>query len=266
MSILRALLVVVLAFTLLACASVQEQEREDKKQFDIADTNLRLGLGYLQRGQLDAALEKLQKAVATMPDYAEAQSSLALVYVQLDNNEKAEIHYQRALELSPKDGSILNNYAVFLCGSGRPAEAEAYFLKAIQSRNYHTPAQALENLGVCAMQIPDMAKAESYLRKALQIDPKLPRALLQMARISLEKKNAMSGRAYLQRYQEVSPLGADGLWLGIQVERELGDTATAQDYENRLRRHFPDSKELQLLLELEAAEAQAKPKTGAAGK
>ena len=87
-----------------------------------------------------------------------------------------------------------------------------------------------------------------------------------MARISLEEKNAMSGRAYLQRYQEVSPLGADGLWLGIQVERELGDTATAQDYENRLRRHFPDSKELQLLLKSEAAEAQAKPKTGAAGK
>lgn len=266
MSILRTLLVVMLAFTLLACASVQEQAREDKKQFEIADTNLRLGLGYLQRGRLDAALEKLQKSVAAMPDYAEAQSSLALVYQQLDNNEQAEIHYQRALELSPKDGSIQNNYAVFLCETGRPAESETYFLRAIQSRNYHTPAQALENLGVCAMQIPDMAKAESYLRKALQIDPKLPRALLKMAQISLQKKNAMSGRAYLQRYQEVAPLGAEGLWLGIQVEQELGDMATARDYENRLRRHFPDSPELQLLLEAEAAKAQAKPKTGVVGK
>ena len=227
MSILRALLIAVLAITLLACTTVKEQEREDKKQSEIANTNLRLGLGYLQRGRLDAALEKLQKAVTAMPDYAEAHSGLALVYEQLANNEKAEFHYQRALELSPTDGAIQNNYAVFLCGTGRPAEAEAYFLKAIQSRNYQTPAQALENLGVCSMRIPDMAKAETYLRKALQIDPKLPRALLQMARISLAKNNAMSGRAYLQRYQEVSPLGAEGLWLGIQVERELGEILLA---------------------------------------
>lgn len=267
MSIMRALFVfmlsVLLSVTLLSCATVQEQEREDKLNRDIADTNVRLGLGYLRQGRVEAALEKLQKAVAAKPDYAEAHSSLALAYGQLAENKKAERHYQRALELSPADGSIQNNYAVFLCGTGKPAEAEAYFLRAIKSRNYRTPAAALENLGVCAMQIPDQEKAEAYLRKALRINSRLPRALLQMAHISVAKGRAMSGRAYLQRYQEVTPLAADGLWLGIQVEKTLGDVDMVRDYENRLRRHFPDSRELRLLLKSQAA-AETTPRTGGA--
>lgn len=249
MNILRTLFCVVLTVMLFACATVQEQEREDTKNLEIANTNVRLGLGYLQQGRAKEALEKLQRALVALPDYTEAHSVIALVYGELDENEKAEMHYQQALELSPKDGSIHNNYAVFLCRTGRPAEAERYFLQAIKSRNYRTPAQAFENLGVCALKITDLKKAEKYLRKALQINPRLPTALLKMAQISVSNKRAMSGRAYLARYQEVAALNAEGLWLGIQVEKELGDLERVRDYENRLYRHFPDSEELRSLIE-----------------
>ena len=265
MNILRALFIVVLAFMLFACATVQEQDRENKENFRSANAYVELGLGYLGQGRVEAALETLQKALAVKPDYAEAHSSIALAYGELQENEKAERHYQRALELSPKDGLIQNNYAVFLCSIGKPTEAEVYFLKAIRSRNYPTPAQALENLGVCALQIPDQKKAETYFRKALRVDPRLPMALLKMAQISVNKKNAMSGRAYLTRYQEVSALNAEGLWLGIQVEKVLGDSVAVRDYENRLHRYFPDSQELRLLLESQK-NGRIKPEDKAAGK
>lgn len=249
MNIFRVLIIVVLAFMLFACATVQEKDREEKEDFRTANAYVELGLGYLGQGRVEAALETLKKAIAAKSDYAEAHSSIALAYGELQENEKAEMHYHRAMELSPKDGLILNNYAAFLCHIGRPTEAEQYFLKAIKSRNYPTPAQALENLGVCALQIPDQKKAEMYLRKALQVDPRLPTALLKMAGISVNEKNAMSGRAYLTRYQEIAPLNAEGLWLGIQVEKELGDLVAVRDYENRLHRYFPDSQELRLLLD-----------------
>lgn len=252
--VFRGLLVSALSVTLFACATVQDQARDDKNQFQIADTNLRLGLGYLQQGREDAALEKIQKAVKVMPEYAEAQSSLALVYARLGEPEKAAEHYQRAVELKPEDGAIQNNYAVFLCGQKKFAEAEEHFLTALKSRKYRTPAQAFENLGVCMMQVPDLEKAETYLRKALQIDSRLPGALLQMARVSVEKKRLMSGRAYLQRYREVAPLGPDALWLGIQVEKSLGDMDAVRDYKTQLRRNYVDSNEMRLLLEAEARE------------
>ena len=251
---LRMAFVIALSFMLFACATVQEQEREDKAKFGIADTNLRLGLGYLQQGRDEAALQKLKKAVDTMPEYAEAHSSIALAYIRMDKPEKAEAHYQQAVELKPDDGSIQNNYAVFLCGQGKYAEAEQHFLTAVNSRRYRTPAEALENLGVCMLQVPDLEKAETYLRKALQINPRLPGGLLQMARVSVEKKRMMSARAYLQRYQEVATLGPGGLWLGIQVEKALGDMAAVREYKTLLRQNYVDSNEMRLLLEAEARE------------
>jgi type IV pilus assembly protein PilF len=240
-----------LSSVLFACVSVQEQQRAEKTKFQIADTNVRLGLGYLKQGRTEAALEKLKKAIAAMPEYAEAHSSIALVYEALREPDKASEHYQQAVSLKPEDGKILNNYAVFLCGQGKPKEAEPYFLKAIKTRSYRTPAQAYENLGVCVMQIPDLEKAETYLRKALQINPRLPGALLQMAVLSFDKKRMLSARAYLERYQAVAPMGPDALWLGIQVERKMGDRAAAGRYETQLRSKYPDSNEMRMLLEEE---------------
>ena len=250
-SFFRSLIVVILSSLLFACATVQEQQREEKTKFQIADTNVRLGLGYLRQGRTEAALKKLQKAIEAMPEYAEAHSSIALAYEAMDEPDKADEHYKQAVALKPADGSIQNNYAVFLCKSGKPKEAEPYFLRAIKSRGYRTPAQAYENLGVCAMQIPDLDKAETYLRKALQIDPRLPGALLQMARLSYEKDRTLSGRAYLERYQEVATLGPDALWLGIQIEKKMGAKSAAAKYETQLRSKFPDSNEMRFLLEQE---------------
>lgn len=243
----KALVTVCLCCSLLACASNEVRNKEQDLKY--ADTHVRLAVGYLQQGRVDAALERLLQALDAAPDYPEAHSSIALVYDQLGENEKSIHHFERALKLRPEDGAIHNNYAVSLCRQGKPHEAEKHFLQAIKSRNYRTPARAYENLGVCAMQIPDLDKAETYLRNALQINPKLPAALLQMGRISLQKERYLSGRAYLQRYQEVAPLDPQGLWLGVQVENKLGDTESARKYALQLRKNFPDANETRLMLE-----------------
>lgn len=242
---MRILIITALSVFLLACASAAKKD----EAYKIAQSNVQLGIGYLKQGRVEDALIKLQKAVDVAPAYPEAQSSIALVYQQLGEFEKSREHYEKALELQPDSGIIHNNFATLLCRSGKPLEAETHFLKAIKSRGYKTPAQALENLGACMMQVPDLEKAEKYLRQALQMNPKLPSALLQMARIGLEKKRYMSGRAYLQRYQEVAEMNPESLWVGIQVEKQLGDKKAVMDFENQLRRKFPDSNETRLLLE-----------------
>jgi type IV pilus assembly protein PilF len=254
LQIFRTSLVLALSVILLACANVQEKEREDKAKFRIADTNVRLGLGYLKQGREEAALEKFKKAIAAMPEYAEAQSSIALAYVRLEMPEKAAEHYQRAVDLKPDDGSIQNNYAIFLCSQGKYEKAKQHFLTAIKSRKYRTPAEALENLGVCMLQANKLKEAETYLRKALKINPRLPGALLQMAKVSVERERWMSGRAYLQRYREVAPLGPAGLWLGIQVETKLGGDNASHEYKALLRQKYADSNEMRLLLDFEEKE------------
>lgn len=242
---LRTLFMVCLCALLLACAGSSVERKEDN--FRIADTNMRLGVGYLQQGRVDDALEKLQKALKAVPDFPEAHSSIALVYERLNDKENAAHHYEQALKLKPEDGATQNNYAVFLCQQGEIEKAEGHFLQALNSRGYETPAQAWENLGVCALRIPDIEQAEVYLRKALKIESKLPVALLSMARISLEKQRYMSGRAYLQRYQEVRTLGPDALWLRIQVEVKLGNKVSVRDYVAQLLNRHPDANETRLM-------------------
>lgn len=248
MSRIRVLTVVGMSFILMACAGAQQQQKNDLK---IAESNWKLGVGYYQQGKIEAALEKLQKALKAQPDYPPAHSSIALVYQRLGNNEKAREHYETALEFEPTNGNIHNNFATLLCQTGNPLQAEKHFLKAMNSRGYRTQAQALENLGSCMMQVPDFDKAEKYLRQALKLNPKLSGALLQMVRISLEKKSYMSGRAYLQRFHEIASINPQSLLLGIKVEKKLGDKKAASDYESQLRRNFPDSEETNKLLEEE---------------
>lgn len=242
---MRIAAVIGMSLFLLACVSAQQQ----KNTYRIAESNLQLGVGYFQQGKTEAALVKILKALEAFPDYPEAHSSIALVYQQLDEHEKSRKHYEIALELQPGNGVIYNNYGTLLCKIGKPLEAEPHFLQALKSRGYRTPAAALENLGVCFMQVPDFDKADKYLRQALKINPRLPGALLQMAHISFEKKRYMSSRAYLQRLREVAAMGPGGLWLGIKVEKKLGDEEAVQMYGTQLRRKFPDSNETQQLLQ-----------------
>ena len=89
MSRTRVSIIVGLSLFLLACASKQQM----KNNYKIAERNFQLGVGYFQQGKVEAALEKMKKALKAEPDYPEVHSSIALVYQPLDKNEKAREHY-----------------------------------------------------------------------------------------------------------------------------------------------------------------------------
>lgn len=243
---MRLLIVLILISALGACASFKEQE---EKNLNIADTNLRLGVGYMQQGRYEEALEKLLRAKDAKPDIGDVHAALALVYERLELYDDADDHYREAIDLEPENGSAYNNYGVFLCRRGKYQEADENFNKALKTRRYKSPERAYENAGACARKIPDMQKAEEYLRKALSINNKLPLALYEMAIISYEKKQFLSTRAYLQRYEQVSQHTAESLWLGIRAERELGDQQTEARYAKLLQTRFPDSLEFKEWLE-----------------
>jgi len=230
-----------------ACASTGSDK--DDKQFRIADTNMRLGVGYMRQGRYEDALEKLLKALDAKRDYADVHTALAMVYEQLFEYEKAGYHYREAIDLEPENGGHYNNYGVYLCRQGEYKKADKYFIKAIETPRYKTPERAMENAGACAKQIPDLEKAEIYLRKALSIDPKLPLALSEMADLMFQKQNYMSTRAYLQRFGEVSKYTPQSLWLGIQTERKLGDDQAEARYAKLLQSQYPDSLEFKRWLE-----------------
>jgi type IV pilus assembly protein PilF len=244
----RLLASLLLVIMLAGCSSIEKYKNEQAKNERLVETQVQLGVGYYEQGNYEVALEKLEKAIEVKSDYGPAHSAIALVYERMQKYDLAEQHYRRAIDLSSEDGGMYNNYGVFLCNRNRPDEAEKYFLKAVQLPLYATPELAYENAGACARRIPDAEKAVAYLNRALELNPQLPTALINMAEIRFEQDRFLSSRGFLQRFESVSPHSAESLWLGIRVERKLGDKDAEANYKKQLQSKFPKSEQFKLML------------------
>ncbi|MDZ7735266.1 MAG: type IV pilus biogenesis/stability protein PilW [Gammaproteobacteria bacterium] len=248
----RVIVLILSLFGLAACAPVSSRGGELQTDYDaneIAQANMRLGVAYMEDGNYEKALEKLERARKADPGYPMAHNMLGLLYQRMGESGKAEESFKRGLREAPNNSNLLNNYGQFLCGQNRPDEAEQAFLKARDNPLNDNPARALTNAGTCAFINNNTDKAETYYRDALQLNPQQSLALIRMAEIQYGKGEYLSARGYLQRYLEVARHTPRSLWLGIRIERELGDNDTLSSYALLLNSNFPDSEEARLLRE-----------------
>lgn len=215
-----------------------------------ADINTRLGVGYFERGDLQLAVEKLERAIELDPAHVPAHVTMALARERLGQSARARRHYREAVRLAPGDGATLNSYAAFLCRNGEYAEADELFDRAVSDPFYRTPEVAYTNAGACALRNNDPERALDDLRKALEHDEQYPDALFQLARVYLARGEAFRGRAFLQRYESVAGADPASLALGFRIERQLGNEPEAARYFQRLERNFPDSDEARELRQL----------------
>lgn len=218
--------------------------------------NAKLGLGYMVQGDNEVALSKLKKALEQDEDNDDAHHYLAELYNRLDDEAKAEKHYKRALDISPDNTAILNNYGVFLCRYHRFEASMAVFEKILKDPLFKSKAQTYENMGLCANQQGNIKLAEEYFRKALRYNPKLPKALLSLAQISFDNQAFLSSYGFYQRYIEVGPQTPQSLWLGILLEKRKGNKNALASYTLLLKNKFSNSKEAELLRRMEAREAK----------
>ena len=210
---------------------------------DAARYNVQLGMSYLQRGDLEGAREKLERAAQQDPTLPAAHAALGILYERAGDMRRAGEHLRRATRLAPEDPNMLNNYGGFLCRQGDRREGIRHFELAAGNPYYRTPEAALTNAGVCARGIPDVEAAENFLRRALDSNRNYPDALLQLADLSLETQRALQARAFLQRYEAVTAATPYSLAIGYRIETAAGDQRAAAEYASRLRREFPDSRE-----------------------
>lgn len=216
---------------------------------DIAIANLRLGAAYMEKGDYEKSLQKLNKALKADPDYYATLNVLGVLHQRMGENQLAEQYFKKSLSKNSNQSSTLNNYGQFLCSLGRYDEADISFEKAANNPLYQSPEIANTNAGTCAMRNQQYEKAENYFRKALGQNPRVPAALVQMAEINVIQENYLSARAYIQRYAQVARHNAKSLWLGVQAESKLGDNDAMSSYALLLKNNFPDSEETKLLLE-----------------
>jgi type IV pilus assembly protein PilF len=206
-----------------------------------------LAAGYYERGRMDIALQELaeaQKLDATNP---KIYNVYGLVYAMLGENLKSEQSFQRGLALAPQDSDLHHNWGWYLCSNGRPRESIPEFEQAIRDPLYRTPEIALVNAGRCSAASGDTAAADLYFRRALAASPNNAQAAYGLALLAYRGGRLPDARAYMRPVMQQTAPPPEALYLGMCVERKLGDRQAELSYVSQLRNRYPDSAEAKAL-------------------
>jgi type IV pilus assembly protein PilF len=242
----RALPAVILGCTLGACSNHEQLGRKAPPERQAA-TNVQLAIEYLKLNKLADSRVFIERALSQDPGDANVQMTAGLVYERLLEMPKAERAYATAARLGKGDPNIQNDYAGFLCRTGKNAAGEKLFVEVAGSPLYQTPEVALVNAGVCVRSTGDMVDAERYFNRALAIRPNMPEALLQLGNVAIDQGDGAAALDDVQRYLAVNPATPEVLWLGFRAQRKLGDTAAAAGFARRVQSEFPNSDQARLL-------------------
>ncbi len=260
MKFMVRLMVVLLPFYLLAgCVSsptsqsrVQapaSQEAVKGEARTRAKAHTVLGFEYYEQHQFGIALQEAKVALQNDGSYTLAHNLLALVYMSLGDNKSAEESFLRAMQLSPGDPELANNYGWFLCQTKREQQSLRYFNEALQNTLYPTPQVALANSAGCALKIHDYKAAETSLQRALAMDPNNPRALFLTATLKFQQKQYDAAGVYIVQLHRNTEPDAGSAFLAYRIAHFAGNRDDEARYQALLRKKFPDSDEYRKLLQ-----------------
>jgi len=214
-----------------------------------AKVHTELGGLYYERAQLGIAMDELKQALQADPDYAPAYSVRGLVHMALREDKEAEEDFKRSLSLDSTDSDTHNNYGWFLCQRGRENESIPHFMAAIKNPLYTTPGIAYLNAGLCSRKAGNNKDAEEFLQKALLVQPELTQAMYALADLNFSNADYISAKKNFSNFSQRSEnLTAEQLWLGVRINRKVGDRSSEASYATQLRNRFPDARETKSLI------------------
>jgi type IV pilus assembly protein PilF len=237
---------------LAGCGTASNAAREDSAyvtQSDETDTHrrarirLELAANYFQSGKTTIALDEIKQVLALDPNNGDAYNMRGLIYMQLGEPEIADESFTKAQSLKPADGDIMHNHGWLLCQEKKYDAADRYFNQALGQRQYFQQAKTLMAQGLCQEAAGKPAEAEASLLKAYEYDAGNPIVSFNLAKLMSQRGDPRRAQFYIRRLNNGELANAGSLFLGIQIEKALGDGQSARSLAAQLQRRFPDSKE-----------------------
>jgi tetratricopeptide (TPR) repeat protein len=183
-----------------------------------------LGLAYHQKRDYVRAVELLSASVKALPEtgqkYRHAIQLLGLSHYLLGHYKEAIPYLEKTSQLEPDSTEI--TYALGACyiqvhNAGKSREAYARLFKVPQSS---AAAYVLNAQMMVRQQFEELAEQE--LKKALELDPKLPQVNFLLGEMAIYHAEIDRGVTLLQKEIEINPAFAlSYYWLGEAYTRQL---------------------------------------------
>ena len=216
-------------------------EPENRKR---ARIRIELASGYFEQGQTTVALDEIKQALAADPNYAAAYNLRGLVYMRMNELALAEASFNRAVQLNPRDADAMHNLGWMWCQQGRLPPSLEQFGRALAVPGYTNAARTWMAQGVCQVRAGLNAEAEKSLTRAFELDASNPITMFNLASLQLQRGEALRAQFYVRRLNGSPELvNAESLWLGLRVERRLGNQEGVRQLAEQLRQRYPNSPE-----------------------
>jgi type IV pilus assembly protein PilF len=219
-------------------------EPEHRKR---ATNRLKLAVLYFQDGKNNFALDEVKQAIQIDPNWFEPYGMRGLIYMQTGDHAPAESSFQKALAMNPGSSDIKHNYAVLLCRMKRPAEALKLFATALADPAYVQRARTWQEQGNCQLSNGQKVEAEASFMRSYELDPANPVSGFQLARLLFQRGEQARAQFYSRRVNNGERASAESLWIGIKIERSLGNRDAQAQLEAQLRKRFVQSHEVMAL-------------------
>jgi cytochrome c-type biogenesis protein CcmH/NrfG len=132
-------------------------------------------------GLPEEAMKLYRSGINNGIEIAWLYSRLGHIYLRQRNVPQAIASFERAAQLNPSDSESLGDLGLVYLDTGRLADAERVFHWAVATSGDYAPAH--NGLGLVAIRKQDLTAARTHFEKAVQLDPGLLEAQLNLGRI-----------------------------------------------------------------------------------
>ncbi|RPI23202.1 MAG: tetratricopeptide repeat protein [Acidobacteria bacterium] len=160
------------------------------------------------RQQLEKAVEHLKKAVDICPDFVEAWNNMGVTYLRMKKFSEAEAAFLKAIESDAKSVAALRNLGFLFLQTERPREALGVLERA-RDAGKQEDAYTDTYLGHALYQTGRYGEAEPVLKRALSLKPDFPAALYPLALAQLKLQKYQDARQNFARFLEMYDTGAE---------------------------------------------------------
>lgn len=248
-SFLKILAIIFLACVSVACVTTTKGGFSEKASPEKAAENFtKLGLAYLQQGNVNRARDRLRKALNIRPKYAQAHDAMGLLWQREGELDYSEESFLKAIKYDPKFNLARHHLGLLMMQKKEYKRADQLFLQVSQDRFYENRPQIFKDLAISAYEQKKLKKSVGYYRTALRLVPYDATALVNISTLLFELKSYKEANKYFKRLQRMvkdkaTKHTAHSLWLGIRLSILLNEPRTTRSLALKLEKSFPKSKE-----------------------
>jgi protein O-mannosyl-transferase len=186
-----------------------------------------------EQGQIEQAIEQLQKSLAIKPNSAETRNNLANVLRDTGKVDEAINEYKKAIQLKPNFSDAHYNLAIALSSQNKFDEAISEYREAI--RLSPDNVDAISNLALELSQKGDYSQSVELYKKALEIEPD---NVITHGRLGLALSNLGDNEQAIQEFQIVLKSRPDDTEMicnvAILLERQGKISEAIEQYKKAL--------------------------------